>query len=65
MSSGLSKEARECREKAAEFQENANAAGPEAREIYLLFQKSFLDLADAFDQDAKLREYGPGRGPEI
>jgi uncharacterized protein YdhG (YjbR/CyaY superfamily) len=65
MLSGVSKEAAECRQRAAEFQEKANAASPEAREIYLLFQKSFLDLADAFDQDAKLREYGSDPGSEV
>jgi len=65
MSLGVSKEATECRQRAAEFQEKANAASPEAREIYLLFQKSFLDLADAFDQDAKLREYGSNPGSEV
>jgi hypothetical protein len=32
---------------------------------YLRFQKSFLDLADAFEQDAKLREYGSGPRPEV
>jgi hypothetical protein len=34
--SGVSKEAAECRQKAAEFQEKANVASPEAREIFLI-----------------------------
>jgi len=51
--------------KAKGKQQKADAATPEARKIYLLFQKSFLDLADALDQDGKLREFGSGHGPEV
>jgi hypothetical protein len=55
-----SKGAAEWPAKAAEYHEQADAAPPKDHEIYLYFRKRFLKLAEALDQEAKLRAYGSG-----
>ena len=63
--SDLLKEAAECREKAAEYQEKARVAPTEHRELHLFLRQQFLDFAVALDQEAKLRAYGSGTRHEI